>query len=299
MIDWDIEPGTTLVRRELHDRWGGGWYGGMEPAPRAESVFLFTKPSAGAAFGYTYDGWRSDGTFQYTGDGQVGDQSPDEGGNRALLQAARQGRTIRLFRSVGVNTTYLGAFELTAEPYYRADAPDRDDAMRSVLVFRLAPLGEVVRDPLDGGPAENTGPLELALEASNIEAYIAARPNEPALAVRREAELVRQYAAWLEEQGHSSVRHLVPLPGGASMYTDVFDKTASELIEAKASSARTYIRTGLGQILDYARYVAHSKRSLLLPTRPGNDLVELLMSHRVNVIYRVGSAFQRIDAPTS
>ncbi len=81
MPDWDIEAGETLLRRDLHDRWGGGGggggggYGGMEPAVRADSVFLFSNPSAGEVFGHTYDGWFSDGTFHFTGDGQVGDQS--------------------------------------------------------------------------------------------------------------------------------------------------------------------------------------------------------------------------------
>jgi hypothetical protein len=101
VTDWDIEVGTTLLRRSLHERWGGGRYGGMEPAPKANSVFLFTKPSAGEAFGYTFDGWHDDGTFRYTGDGQEGDQSPDVGGNRALLAAPELGRAIRLFRSEG------------------------------------------------------------------------------------------------------------------------------------------------------------------------------------------------------
>ena len=57
MVDWDVEVGETLLRKELHDRWGGGRYGGMEPSVKAESVFLFSNPSAGEAFGYKYDGW--------------------------------------------------------------------------------------------------------------------------------------------------------------------------------------------------------------------------------------------------
>ncbi len=38
---------------------------------------------------------------------QVGDQSPADGGNRALLNAVTLGRTIRLFRSGGTDTTGL------------------------------------------------------------------------------------------------------------------------------------------------------------------------------------------------
>src|SRR5215213_9784783 len=97
--EWDISLGTTLPRRELHSRHGGGWYGGIEPAVKSESVFLFSNLAAGEAFGYVYDGWHKDGTFHYTGDGQIGDQRPDEGGNSALLKAEDKGRTVRLFRS--------------------------------------------------------------------------------------------------------------------------------------------------------------------------------------------------------
>jgi hypothetical protein len=113
----------------------------MEPSVKAESVFLFRKPSVGHAFGYNYDGWAADGTFHYTGDGQLLDQSPHLGRNRDLLAAPRLGRTIRLFRSQKTATTYVGTFALADPSYFVADAPDRKGVMRSVLVFRLLPLG--------------------------------------------------------------------------------------------------------------------------------------------------------------
>src|SRR4051795_8573088 len=82
MLSWDVEVGQTMLRSELHDRWGGGRYGGMEPSVKAESVFLFTKPGAGHVFGYTYDGWDPDVHSTIPGDGQLLDQSPDTGGNK-------------------------------------------------------------------------------------------------------------------------------------------------------------------------------------------------------------------------
>lgn len=295
MVVFDIRVGETLVRKELHDRWGGGRFGGMEPSVKAASVFLFSNPSAGRPFGYKYDGWHADGTLHYTGDGQVGDQKATTGGNKALLGAPGLGRAIRVFRSEGRKTTYVGEFELAARPYYRAEALDRHKEPRSVLVFVLKPLGEVLRDGQDEADPDTTDPEELPIEASDIERYAAQRPDEPREAVRREAKLVARYVDWLADRGHATCRHRVPVPGGEYLFTDVFDKATHELIEAKASSARTYIRAGLGQVLDYARYLSHESRALLLPVRPQDELIDLLTRYRCSVIWEDKDGFSRID----
>ncbi|WP_068202253.1 hypothetical protein [Isoptericola dokdonensis] len=299
MTNWDIAVGETLLRRELHDRWGGGRYGGMEPSVKAASVFLFSNPSAGGAFGYKYDGWHSDGTYHYTGDGQEGDQSLALGGNKAVMIAEQLGRTIRVFRSAGRLTTYAGEFELADPPYYRADALDRNGETRSVLVFRLVPTGDVLRDTEDLADADTPEPEELPIEARNIDVYAAERPDEPNAAVRREALLVSRYVDWLNVRGQATCRHRLPIPGGGYMFTDVFNKTTDELIEAKASAARTFVRAGLGQILDYGRFIGHRSRALLLPLRPSDDLIGLLHEHRCSVIWEEGTGFQRQDPPAT
>jgi hypothetical protein len=267
----------------------------MEPAVKAESVFLFSSPNAGEAFGYKYDGWHHEGTFHYTGDGQVGDQSPAEGGNKALLDAERLGRAIRLFRSEGTSTTYLGEFELADPPYYRADAEDRNGEIRSVLVFRLSPLGAIEQEQKDKADPDVSAPQELPVEAHNVETYAAQRPDEPPEAVRREAMLVQRYTGWLNSRGEETVRHRVPIPGGGYLFTDVFNKVTEELVEAKASAARVYVRSGLGQLLDYGRFIDHKSRALLLPLRPSNDLVELLHFYGVSVIWEEAGSFARSD----
>lgn len=296
MATWDIEAGETLVRTELHDRWGGGRYGGMEPAVKAHSVFLFTKPRVGEVFGYKYDGWHADGTFHYTGDGQVGDQTLRSGGNKALLDAPALGRAIRLFRSEGTSTTYIGEFQLPDPPYYRADALDRNREMRSVVVYRLRPLGPVLHSDADTVNDDLPTPEELPLEVVDVEQYALERPDEPPVAVRREALLVQRYAAWLASLDEESVRHRIPIPGGGYVFTDVFNKATSELIEAKASAGRIYIRAGLGQILDLSRFLDHKARALLVPVRPSEDLIELLRSHGVAVIWENGPTFERSAA---
>src|SRR5262249_19279656 len=82
----------------------------------------------------------------------------------------------------------------------------------------------------------------------------------------------------------------------AALYTDLFDQTTRELIEAKASASRNNVRTGLGQLLDYARYVDHDRRSVLLPSQPRRDLIELLHAHGCSCIWETTTGqFSRSD----
>ena len=294
MSTWDIAVGETLVRRDLHLRWGGAWYGGMEPAPKAKSVFLFTEPQAGKSYGYQYDGFDSDGTFHYTGDGQVGDQDPASGGNRSLLATVDNGRAVRLFRSESPNTTYLGRFVLADPPYYTATARDREGALRTVLVFRLAPTADSDTSILEprGGDGTATA-AEIPLERLTVESYLAIRASATVRATRREAELVLAYADWLTTFGHLTVRQLVRLPDGGSLYTDAYDKTTGQLVEAKGSSGRKSVRQALGQILDYGRFVEHASLAILTPDRPAEDLVSLLRSQAIAAIWRTPTGFER------
>lgn len=292
---WDIAVGETLIRRELHDRWGGGRYGGMEPSVKAESVFLFSNPKVGSAFGYNYDGWHSDGSFHYTGDGQEGDQSLRTGGNKSLMDAAGLGRSIRVFRSEDTQTTYLGEFGLLDPPYYRADAPDRNGEIRSVLVFRLAPLGNVVRDQVDDADPDVFSPEELPAKAESLDQYAVKRPDEPPIAVRREAQLVQRYIGWLNSMGETTVSHRLPIPGGGYLLTDLFNKVTEELIEARASAGRVHVHAGLGKLLDCSRFVDHKSCGLLLPVRPSNDLIDLLHAYEVAAIWEDGANFKRSE----
>jgi 5-methylcytosine-specific restriction protein A len=112
---------------------------------------LFTGPS-GEQHGYR-DGFQSDGTYWYTGEGQVGDMEMVRG-NRAIRDAAAAGRTIHLFeetrptwvRYVGV-ATYLGQ--------HASPAPDRTGKTRIALVFELEVSGD----------AEDSTPANLRVDA--------------------------------------------------------------------------------------------------------------------------------------
>ena len=294
MDEWDILPGQILRRSDLHDKYGGGRRGGMEPSSVSANVFLFTSPKAGNDFGYEFDGWHPDGTFHYTGEGQVGDQVMTHG-NRAVLDHQLKRRRLRLFEKISTDVIYIGEFELPNESYVLIDeAPDRNkSALRSVFVFRLRPVGPTWTAAGLTAPA-GTLTMDVPLEASNVENYFFQRAaSEPVIGLREESALVGRYADWIAlKTGSKSHRHAVPTPAGHLMFTDLFVESTRELVEAKSSSSRQHMRLALGQVLDYARYVDHSSLAVLTPTRPAGELIDLMTSHGVNTIWETSKQGQ-------
>lgn len=141
---WALQPGDTILRKELHRRYGGGGQGGIEPSAKTPNVFIFSDPKAGEQYGYVYDRWQ-DGVFHFTGEGQVGDQEMNFG-NRAILEHQKRGRALRVFSGTRGIVTYQGEFELAAQPYYKADAGGIDGKSRKVIVFRLIPVGAAIEE---------------------------------------------------------------------------------------------------------------------------------------------------------
>lgn len=70
---FDLIPGGVYKRTRLHERFGGQRQGGISTPADAPLVLLFSNDS-GAVYGYT-DGFQPDGSFCYTGEGQVGDMA--------------------------------------------------------------------------------------------------------------------------------------------------------------------------------------------------------------------------------
>jgi hypothetical protein len=291
-MSWDIPIGTVLRRSALHDRFGGSRQSGISPAPRADSVFLFTG-SAGLLYGYNFDGSQPDGSFSYTGEGQVGDQTLTRG-NKAIHDNTR---ALRLFEQAGhAQVRYLGEYRIDpTERLIREDAPDINRDMRTVLVFRLWPAN--VKPAVKEVRAEPEVQM-VPLEQNQAETFTANPAKGQTQAERREAALVDRYTAWLAQHGQHAERQRISLPGAKrALYTDMFNTTTREVVEAKGSANRDHVRLALGQVLDYARFVAHERRGVLLPVRPAEDLVELLISQGISCIYETRpGTFDRVDA---
>lgn len=136
----------------------------------------------------------------------------------------------------------------------------------------------------------------MALENPIAETFETQRPT-PQVAHRREAALQKRYSQHLTQQGHKVCRHKITVSGEpAALYTDLFDLTTGELVEAKADSGRATIRLALGQILDYSRHVEHRTKAILVPDKPSSDLLELLRGHQVAAIWETDPGhFQRLE----
>jgi hypothetical protein len=112
---------------------------------------------------------------------------------------------------------------------------------------------------------------------------------------------VARYRSSLGEAGAKLRRQRIK-PAGALTWlaTDLYDPDTGELYEAKASSVRNEIRLAIGQLLDYRRWIEpHPARcTILVPSRPADDLVHLLHDLRIGLVYEAAPGdFQREDPP--
>jgi 5-methylcytosine-specific restriction enzyme A len=97
-------------------------------------IFIFTGDQGGN-YGYS-DSFHPDGTFWYTGEGQVGDQQMIRG-NAALRSHSEKRKTLHVFEYVSRGTVrYVG--KATYAGHTPRAAPDRNGNPRRVIVFQLS-----------------------------------------------------------------------------------------------------------------------------------------------------------------
>jgi hypothetical protein len=109
---------------------------------------------------------------------------------------------------------------------------------------------------------------------------------------RREAEMVLEYAKYLERKG-SLVERRAFIIGKERIECDLFDKTRRNLIEAKGFAERIAIRMAIGQLADYSRHFKPKlSLAVLVPMRPSDDLIALLSSQRISAVWRSKGQFK-------
>lgn len=299
--NWGTPVGWTGTREEIAALYGGTKYQGMETPSTSPNVLLFSDPKVGRENGYEFDGWSADGEiFSYTGMDRIGPQKMHKG-NLALRDHKLNGKAVRLFGvsgkaavGSGLDRIYLGEFAIDDEhPFSVEDAPGVDGVMRTVFVFHLRPVGDVLRRPEDvssksAAPTPEGSATEVPLETNNVSEFDRAG-TDAGVGTRREQDLTTAFEAILRSRGSELNRFKVYPKGSTTpLFTDIHDKTNGILYEAKADATRNSVRAGLGQLLDYRRYVAGRPCRLLLPAAPNEDLLDLLAEHGISTVWRVG-----------
>lgn len=320
---WTIAPGNVLRRSEIHSRYGGSVYGGVEPSRTTPNVMIYTDPHAGESYGYVFDGWShtESGVFYYCGHGQVGDQDPYTNRNAAILRHLHESRALRLFSTLdgknaapgGKRQQYVGEFRVDPEhPFEFQKAPDRNGDSRRVVVFRLLAIeadreGESASysDLHFGGDVSVEAPtlpppvatpaaadaLEAAVDYIDSENHTVMETVHPPRAghniVKFEAKLVSEWEHRLRSQGHELVRARISIDGEkGDLVTDTLDLTAGILYEAKSSAERSTVRLALGQLWDYLRFLPGFTGSLLLTEEPTPDVRRLVKSAGFGLVYK-------------
>ena len=110
-------------------------------------------------------------------------------------------------------------------------------------------------------------------------------------AEKKEAELVQQYDKWLRDQ-----RRTLHVAKYGQLRCDAFEVDRCNLIEAKCSTKREYIRMAVGQLLDYSHLIGKDvgvpALAILLPARPTKDIEDWLKGElSIHVIWRDGNVF--------
>lgn len=299
--EWSLEIGDVVPRRRIHETYRGQQQGGISTPVAIPDILVFTDPVSGAKFGYDkFEGVTPDGSYSYTGEGQYGPQTFVRG-NLAIRDSAANGRTIRLFTTKGVLATYVGAFT-TGEPTYRIETiPDLDGEPRAGIIFNLVPIeADESLLPAYGGSSNHayvgtwTPP-----EYSDVVIPQVELPDLGERVVSRiEFELQAAFGAWVAGMGHEPMRLRLPA-GTSSIEPDLYVPSKGWIVEAKKSSGRAYVRTAIGQVLDYAHIAKLEGKDglpvILLPGRPEKDLVDLIAQLGIILAVRKEGEFEIIE----
>lgn len=299
--EWALEIGDRVLRSAIHDQYGGGRQGGISTSTKTSDIFIFTNPARGSRYGYDlFEGLKPDGSFAYTGEGQSGDQNFTRG-NKALLNAADEGRTIRVFNAASPYATYVGAFT-TGDPVCSfEEIPGQDGRVRRAIVFNLVPTD--ARPAILSPRADQLRLLKPQIgrwdppDTSDV-AWVVDHSQQPPgdrVVSRIEFQLQAAFGRWLETRGTPPSRLRIPV-AGTVIEPDMYVEAEGWIVEAKKSVGRDYVRMAIGQVLDYVnnarRLETESIPMILLPGRTEPDLRALCGDLGITLAARDGETFE-------
>ncbi|MFC9975231.1 hypothetical protein ACFVH6_30485 [Spirillospora sp. NPDC127200] len=282
---WHLEPGETIRRVDLHDKYGGSRQGGICPSQKTPNIHIFTDEGTGHQHGY-FDRWFEDGTFRYTGEGQKGNQVFTKG-NKAIRDHRQTGHHLRLFQGSRGTVRYVGEFVLDAEtPTSTGRAPETGGGPeREVIFFHMVRVGAPVQRP--------DVPVGGAYREVNEDVVPAAATPTPNAELngrnlRAHRRLQNQLAAELRARGIEPLSPSVADPDFDIAWRATSEHlTVCEIKSLTPSNEIAQLRTGLGQLLDYLDQLQHRAKAVhgvLWIERPPSDDRWISLCDRAGVL---------------
>lgn len=172
----------------------------------------------------------------------------------------------------------------------RLDASgDLAPALRGSLNLLLDALDEPLIAVPTGDRAHATGWAPVPFERIKHSTFEVRGTPQERLARRAEALLVERYAASLAPDRLCRARVVAET---GVLYSDIYNETRRQLVEAKATATRPSVRMAIGQLADYARFIVPPPAlAVLVPVRPSRDLLALLATVRVAAVWEEGQTF--------
>lgn len=284
---WLLEPGDTVKRKELHDRYGGSRQGGISKCAKSSNVLIFTDPRTGHQHGY-YDEWAEDGTFHYTGEGQTGPQSFASTGNAAIRDHVKLGLALRVFEGSRGTVRYVGQFAVDpADPYSYGEAPGTGGGpLRKVIRFHLVQVGATApQSAVPVGTDYRTADESVTVAPGQF------TPPDPDLAGRNlsaHRRLQNGLADAARARGLEVFSPRVTDPDFDLGWRSTADElTVCEVKSLTAANETRQLRAGLGQLLDYhdrLRERAANVRAVLWVEREPSDSRWVGLCDRVGIV---------------
>ena len=294
--EFPFEVGQIVKKAEVHALVSGSGQHAMTSCLGKSAFLLFHNKERGKENCYDkWEGEQADGTFDYTGQGLVGDQKMTVQ-NLNLVKMAQEGKPIHFFYTDSKKKTtppyeYRGLVTLGNPMYEWKEALDTKGNLRKVIVYHLVPIGhgkfksETIPDEqnsLGYQVCEWSPPPTAAFPSGGI-------VNLPTQIDLEENKLQKRFGDFLVNQGEIVKTIPISLPNAkGTLKPDFFLPSKNWVVEAKPSNSREHVRLAIGQALDYAHLLNMAGKlcepGILLPGEPSSDLVSLIKELQIHLI---------------
>jgi 5-methylcytosine-specific restriction enzyme A len=189
--DLTFKKNRIYSRTDIHDKYGGQRMSGISTPKDSPFIFLFTGEE-GKKYGYV-DGWKSEYSYIFSGEGQEGDQEFNHG-NKAISHHVDDGKDIILFEKTDQGKYRLIDF-FEYDSHYFEDGPDVNNSIRRTIKFKLSPV-KLIDEGMDQIVLARKSLDEIDLPKMRNLAYesqASSPERKSAITVRKRSKRVKEY----------------------------------------------------------------------------------------------------------